>query len=72
MASMDVKCPLCGTINYGVNLEETEGWVECSGCKTDFIPPEYLHKEIKNTVSLRSSIIEVNLKIKVDLNSRAL
>lgn len=27
------KCPVCGTINKGLNLEETNGWFECEHCK---------------------------------------
>ncbi len=29
----DEKCPVCGTINKGLNLEETNGWFECEHCK---------------------------------------
>ena len=32
----NVYCPICGKLNEGVNLEETDGWVECVHCKTDF------------------------------------
>lgn len=31
----DVKCPICGFINKGVNLEETDGWMICSKCGSD-------------------------------------
>lgn len=34
MGSKDVKCPMCGTINYNLNLDETGGWMECSKCKS--------------------------------------
>ena len=30
--SYDEKCPVCGTINHGVNLDETEGWMICEHC----------------------------------------
>ncbi len=29
----DCKCPMCGAINHNVDLEETEGWMECERCK---------------------------------------
>ena len=32
MRRMDVKCPACGTINYGLDLTETDGWMECAHC----------------------------------------
>lgn len=40
MGRINVKCPLCGHLNEGVDLEETDGWVECENCKTDFAPGE--------------------------------
>lgn len=32
MRIYDVKCPICGKINRGLFLEETEGWMECDQC----------------------------------------
>ena len=32
MSAVDVKCPICGTINKSLNLEETDGWMECEKC----------------------------------------
>ena len=32
MKSTDVMCPICGAINHGLLLEETEGWMECEHC----------------------------------------
>ena len=28
----DVKCPVCGTMNMSLDLEETDGWMECESC----------------------------------------
>lgn len=33
MKLYDVKCPICGTINHNLYLEETDGWMECEHCK---------------------------------------
>lgn len=33
MNGYDVKCPICGTINRNLNLEETGGWMECEHCQ---------------------------------------
>ena len=33
METYDVRCPLCGTINHNLYLEETDGWLECDHCR---------------------------------------
>ena len=33
MKTTDVMCSICGTINCGLILEETDGWMECEYCK---------------------------------------
>lgn len=33
MRTYDVKCPICGTVNRALYLEETEGWMECDHCR---------------------------------------
>ena len=32
MKSYDLSCPICGTVNRGLYLEETDGWMECEKC----------------------------------------
>ena len=32
MNLVDVKCPFCGTVNRSLDLEETDGWMECGHC----------------------------------------
>ena len=32
MERYDVKCPICGTMNRDLYLEETDGWMECEKC----------------------------------------
>lgn len=34
MSTYDVRCPICGTMNNKLNLEETDGWMECESCQT--------------------------------------
>ena len=29
----DVRCPICGTLNKNLYLEDTDGWLECEHCK---------------------------------------
>lgn len=33
MGLYNVKCPVCGTLNCDLMLEETKGWMECECCK---------------------------------------
>ena len=33
--SYDAKCPVCGTVNHGVNLDETEGRMICEHCGSE-------------------------------------
>ena len=35
MKSYDLRCPFCGTVNCGLYLEETDGWMECEKCGND-------------------------------------
>ena len=32
MKRYDIQCPICGTLNRGLDLEETDGWMECEKC----------------------------------------
>lgn len=32
MNLVDVKCPICDTLNKSLNLDETDGWMECESC----------------------------------------
>ncbi len=34
MKTYDVICPICGGMNRRVDLEETEGFMECEACFT--------------------------------------
>ena len=52
MERKDVKCPLCGHINRGVDLAETNGWVECEHCGNDFVPRECLDRVMRSTYSV--------------------
>ena len=33
----NVRCPVCGQLNEGVDLDEAEGWVECYKCEAVFM-----------------------------------
>lgn len=49
MEKKDVKCPLCGHLNRCVDLDETDGWVECEQCGSDFAPGECLDRVMQST-----------------------
>ena len=33
MRKENVRCPMCGTMNYDVDLDATDGWTKCHLCK---------------------------------------
>lgn len=33
MVKTNARCPVCGTVNYNLYLEETGGFMECECCK---------------------------------------
>ena len=41
MKQYDITCPICGTLNKGLYLEETGGWMECEHCHTDTMSIEF-------------------------------
>ncbi len=47
MKQYDVRCPVCGTLNKGLFLEETGGWMECEHCHNLTGNLEYMHKHGK-------------------------
>ena len=61
MSAVNVECPICGQMNESLDLEETDGWMECEKCgnavqimkyvKTRRIPC-YQMKECQVLVSL--------------------
>lgn len=44
MKQYDVMCPICGTLNKGLFLEETDGWMECEHCHAEVMDGEYARK----------------------------
>ena len=32
MNAKDVRCPICGTVNRSLDLDETDGGMECESC----------------------------------------
>lgn len=56
MERKDVECPLCGHINRGVELDETDGWVECEQCGSDFAPGECMARAMQSTYSVLHSV----------------
>ena len=34
MALYDAVCPACGKVNRGLDLKETDGWMECEACRS--------------------------------------
>ncbi len=42
MKQYDAKCPLCGTLNRGLYLDETDGWMECEHCNETVRVQEFI------------------------------
>lgn len=38
----DVMCPICGTVNKGLYLNETDGWMICERCQTEVCDMAYV------------------------------
>ena len=32
MNATNVECPICGALNEKLDLDETDGWMECEKC----------------------------------------
>ena len=41
MKQYDIKCPCCGTVNKGLYLDETGGWMICEHCHAETMDGEY-------------------------------
>lgn len=44
MKQYDITCPICGTLNKGLYLDETDGWMECEHCHAAIMDGEYARK----------------------------
>ena len=44
MKQYDSVCPICGTLNKGLYLDETEGWMECEHCNSVILDSTYASK----------------------------
>lgn len=42
MTNLDIKCPNCGTVNRHLDLEETQGYMECECCQKVVGIPKYI------------------------------
>lgn len=45
----NITCPICGTVNHNLFLEETDGWMECERCgqTVNTLLPEFQKKKKK-------------------------
>ena len=56
MKQYDVMCPICGTLNKGLFLKETDGWMECEHCHAEVMDGEYARKHTV-TIPLNSNLL---------------
>ena len=62
MSRVNVKCPVCGRENEGVDPEETNGCVEFVGCGSDFIAAEYF-ASIRHGIQARLNALELIMRV---------
>lgn len=53
MKQYDITCPICGTLNKGLYLDETGGWMECEHCHAAIMDGEYARKHAVTIPLLR-------------------
>lgn len=44
MEQYDIKCPICGTMNKGLYMRETNGWMICEHCQHEVQILEFVPK----------------------------
>lgn len=42
MKTYDKTCPMCGTLNRNLLLDETDGWMECEKCGAVTKTPDFM------------------------------
>ena len=47
MKQYDITCPICGTLNKGLYLDETGGWMECEHCHHEVMDGKYARQHTK-------------------------
>ena len=46
MKQYDVKCPVCGTLNKALYLDETDGWMICEHCGAESCSCELYDRKV--------------------------
>ena len=54
--SYDEKCPVCGTVNHGVYLDETEGWMICEHCGRETQDPRFIRTGRLPVLSMKGAV----------------
>lgn len=52
MNAKDVKCPICGTVNRSLDLDETDGWMECEHCHNAVQILEYAIERVRTALKM--------------------
>lgn len=60
MERFDVKCPICGTINKGLYLKETEGHFECTTCKNHIVDMRFLSRNRLPILTSNNLVAQIN------------
>lgn len=62
--AVDVNCPICGTLNKSLNLEESDGWMECEHCKNTVQILKYVKTRRVPVYQMNDSQILISLSNK--------
>lgn len=65
LSAVDVRCPVCGAVNKSLDLEETDGWMECENCGNVSRHPAY------TVASCESSYRKDEVQILIPLSKRS-
>lgn len=66
MNAKDVKCPICGTVNRSLDLDETDGWMECEHCHNAVQILEYAKSRRVPVYQMKTDMVPQNVAMKVD------
>lgn len=72
MNAKDVKCPICGTVNRSLDLDETDGWMECEHCHNAVQVLEYVKTRHISVYQMADCNLLVPLSKKKDKRSMAM
>lgn len=72
MRKENLRCPMCGTMNYDVDLDATDGWTKCRLCKAVTCSMDEWKKHTSMSVWIIFFWAEILLGISFKMNCKPL